>query len=280
MPVYKDGARNTWYVKFKHKNWKGESKWVTKRGFKTKREATQWERDFEMREDGSLDMTFAEFVKVYRKDRKPRIKESTSAMKDNIISTKLIPHLGKMRIREITTRDVIQWQNEMLAYRDPNTGMPYSKSYLKTIHNQLSAVFNHAVRYYKLKENPAAIVGNMGSEKGIRMKYWTKEQYPCWAEHLDVCQTLIRTSDGYTRCIRASVSGLNVCHHSIGWANPNDVIKGFPGAVTWDGTSHTMNLAVPLVHYFFEETDQAFADVVDVEAIDLSAIVADILAEG
>lgn len=59
--------------------------------------------------------------------------------------------------------------------------MPYSRSYLKTIHNQLSAVFNHA-GYYKLKENPAAIVGNMGSEKGIQMKYWTKEQYLAFAE--------------------------------------------------------------------------------------------------
>lgn len=182
MSVYKDEARSTWYVKFKHKNWKGESKWVTKRGFKTKREAAQWERDFEMREDGSLDMTFAEFVKVYQNDHNPRIKESTSAMKDNIISTKLIPYLGHKNIREITTRDVIRWQNEMLSYRDPVTGMPYSKSYLKTIHNQLSAVFNHAVRYYKLKENPAAIVGNMGSEKGICMKYWTKEQYLKFAE--------------------------------------------------------------------------------------------------
>lgn len=182
MPVYKDGVRNTWYVKFKHKNWKGENKWVTKRGFKTKREAIQWERDFIMREDGSLDMTFEEFVKVYREDRNPRIKESTCVTKDNIIDTKLIPYLGNKRIREITARDVILWQNEMLSYRDMSTGMPYSKSYLKTIHNQLSAVFNHAVRYYRLKENPAAIAGNMGSEKGIRMKYWTKEQYLKFAE--------------------------------------------------------------------------------------------------
>lgn len=182
MPVYKDGSRNSWYVKFKYKNWKGDTKWITKRGFKTKREASQWERDFEMRNEGSLDMTFKEFVTVYLNDRNPRIKKSTSAMKDNIINTKLIPAFGKLCIREITTRDVIQWQNDMLAYRNPVSGMPYSKSYLKTIHNQLSAIFNHAVRYYKLKENPAAIVGNMGSEKGIRMKYWTKEQYLNFAE--------------------------------------------------------------------------------------------------
>lgn len=104
--------------------------------------------------------------------------------------------------------------------------------------------------------------------------------YPCWAEKLNICQTLIRTGDGYSRCLRASVSGLSVCHNSIGWANPSDVIRGFPGAVTWDGSSHTMNLSVALAHYPFEEENQAFADVVDVETIDFAAIVADILAEG
>ena len=182
MPVYKDDKRGTWYVKRKYKNWKNEVKWITKRGFKTKREATKWEREFEMREDGNLDMRFAEFLKLYREERTPRLKASTAAMKDSILETKLIPTLGDKPLREITTRDILMWQNEMLAYRDPNTGKPYSKSYLKTIHNQLSAVFNHAIRYYKLKENPAAIVGNMGSEKGIRMKYWTKDQYLRFSE--------------------------------------------------------------------------------------------------
>lgn len=177
MPVYKDDKRATWYVKFRYKNWKDESKWMTKRGFRTRREAVQWEREFMMRENGSLDMTFSEFTDLYRSDRTPRIKESTCALKDHVIATKLIPFLGHKRLREITTRDVLQWQNALLSYRDPVTGRPYSKSYLKTIHNQLSAIFNHAVRFYKLKENPAAIVGNMGSEKGICMKYWTKEQY-------------------------------------------------------------------------------------------------------
>ena len=182
MPVYKDDKRGTWYVKRKYKNWKNEVKWITKRGFKTKREATKWEREFEMREDGNLDMRFADFLKLYREERIPRLKASTAAMKDSILETKLIPTLGDKPLREITTRDILMWQNEMLAYRDPNTGKPYSKSYLKTIHNQLSAVFNHAIRYYKLKENPAAIVGNMGSEKGIRMKYWTKDQYLRFSE--------------------------------------------------------------------------------------------------
>ena len=167
MPAYKEKDRNTWTVKFKHKNWSGKIKWVTKRGFATKRDALQYERDFLARKSGNLDMSFADFVQVYREERGARIKESTLSMKDNIIDTKLIPYFGKKCMREITTKDIMLWQNELLTYRDPKDGKPYSKSYLKTIHNQLSAIFNHAVRYHKLSENPARTIGNMGSEKGI-----------------------------------------------------------------------------------------------------------------
>ena len=182
MGAYKDQKRGTWMAKFRYKDWKGDYKWVTKRGFSLKKEAIRWEQDYKLRVEGSTTMTFSAFVAIYQEERRPRIRESTCALKNNIIDTKLIPELGKMPISEITTRDVLRWQNELLSYRDPETGKPYSKSYLKTIHNQLSAVFNHAVRYYNLKENPAAIVGNMGSDKGIQMKYWTKDQYLRFAE--------------------------------------------------------------------------------------------------
>ena len=182
MGAYKDQERGTWMAKFRYKDWKGDYKWVTKRGFSLKKEAIRWEQDYKLRVEGSTTMTFSAFVAIYQEERRPRIRESTCALKNNIIDTKLIPALGKMPISEITTRDVLRWQNELLSYRDPETGKPYSKSYLKTIHNQLSAVFNHAVRYYNLKENPAAIVGNMGSDKGIQMKYWTKDQYLRFAE--------------------------------------------------------------------------------------------------
>ena len=91
--------------------------------------ALQYERDFLMCKSGDTDMTFGKFIKVYREDRRPRIKESTAAMKDNIIDTKLLPFFGKKRLRDITTKDIISWQDVMLSYRDPETGKPYSKSY-------------------------------------------------------------------------------------------------------------------------------------------------------
>ena len=199
MPAYKEKDRNTWTVKIKHKNWSGQIKWVTKRGFATKREALQYERDFLARKSGNLDMSFAAFVQVYREERGARIKESTLSMKDNIIDTKLIPYFGKKCMREITTKDIMLWQNELLTYRDPKDGKPYSKSYLKSIHNQLSAIFNHAVRYHKLSENPARTVGNMGSEKGIEMKCWTREEYLKFSEYMmddPVATTIFKCSTG------------------------------------------------------------------------------------
>ena len=108
MPAYKEKDRNTWTVKFKHKNWSGKIKWVTKRGFATKREALQYERDFLARKSGDLDMSFADFVQVYREERGARIKESTLSMKDNIIDTKLIPYFGEKCMREIATKDIFR----------------------------------------------------------------------------------------------------------------------------------------------------------------------------
>ena len=81
----------------------------------------------------------------------------------------------------IKVSDIIAWQNEMIAYRDEK-GKPYSPTYLKTIHNQLSAIFNHAVRFYELPSNPAAKAGNMGKEKSKEMLFWTKEEYLKFSE--------------------------------------------------------------------------------------------------
>lgn len=76
---------------------------------------------------------------------------------------------------------MIAWQNEMLNYRDKN-GKAYSPTYLKTLHGQLSAILNHAVRFYGLTSNAAATAGCMGSEKHKEMLFWTKEEYLKFAE--------------------------------------------------------------------------------------------------
>lgn len=61
-------------------------------------------------------------------------------------------------------------------------GQAYSHVYLKTLHNQLSAIFNYAVRFYGLSSNPAAKVRNMGKSQNREMLFWTQEEYRKFSE--------------------------------------------------------------------------------------------------
>ena len=181
MPAYKDKKTGKWYASFYCTNWKGVREKKMKRGFETKKAALEWEREFLRQSTADLDMRFETFVELYVSDLKQRLRENTFITKENIIYKKILPFFKDKKMNAITAKDVIKWQNELLAYRDEN-GKPYSKTYLKTIHNQLSAIFNHAIRYYDLKSNPAAKAGHIGEKEAGEMEFWTKEEYQKFAD--------------------------------------------------------------------------------------------------
>ena len=126
-------------------------------------------------------MSFESFVGLYEKDIKPKIKLNTWITKESIIKQKILPYFQKRKLSEITAKDIIDWQNEIRELTDCH-GRPLSKTYLKTVHNQLSAIFNHAIRYYGLQINPAQKAGNMGMEEKKEMLFWTKDEYTKFSE--------------------------------------------------------------------------------------------------
>lgn len=154
----------------------GERKQKTKRGFKKKSEAKAWEEAFKLQRDENLDMTMKAFVEIYLSDISPRLKENTLMTKRYIIDEKILPYFAHKKLQEIKPSDVIKWQNEIMSQVSGH-GRPYSPVYLKTIHNQLSTIFNHAEKLYGLQNNPARQAGNMGKERNGEMLFWTKEEY-------------------------------------------------------------------------------------------------------
>ena len=121
-------------------------------------------------------MTFGEFWKLYTEDVKNYVKLNTWLTQEHIVDTKILPYFKNLKMNEITPGDVRKWQNEMVAFRNEN-GKSYSQTYKKTMHNILSAIFNHACRFYNLKSNPARQAGNMGREEKKEMLFWTTEEY-------------------------------------------------------------------------------------------------------
>lgn len=152
-----------------------------KRGFTTKKAAEDWSEEFKLQQDGNLNMPFSAFVEIYKTSLKDRLKLNTLITKEDIIDKKITPFFRNQPLNEIDVRDVFNWQNQMMEYRDEK-GNPYSHTYVKTMHNQLSAIFNFAIRYYDLSANPAAKAGNPGKEETKEMLYWTKEEYLKFAD--------------------------------------------------------------------------------------------------
>ena len=176
MSVTKDGNTGKWMSQVRIKDWTGKVIHKKKRGFATKREALQWERDFISRANANLGMTFKDFIGLYLEDMEKRLKPSNVAGKKWLIDLKITPFFGKIPLNEIKPTDIRRWQNGLSSHRDGN-GKPYSQTYLRCINNQLTAIFNYAVKYYGLKENPCHKAGSIGKKNADEMLFWTKDEF-------------------------------------------------------------------------------------------------------
>lgn len=177
MAVSRDPRTGLWEVQVWYRDHEGVRRKKHRRGFRTKAEAKQWEREFLLRAEGSPSMSFCEFAKLYLADREPQLKLNTYLTKQHIINTKIVPFFGSEKLDEIDAADIMRWQNELRSAICPSTGGPYAASYLRTVRNQLSAMFNHACRFYGLKENPFSRVGKTPKEYAPEMKFWSKQEY-------------------------------------------------------------------------------------------------------
>ena len=170
MKAEKDKKTGKWLIQYRYTDWQGKRRKSTKRGFATKREAEEGLRNLLITQKADFDMKFENFWKMYYADMETRLREHTMRTKKYIVELKILPYFGNKRVNDITAADIRQWQNELIK-------IGYSPTYLKTINNQLSAIFNYAVRYYDLKSNPCAKAGSMGKSKAEEMDFWTGEEF-------------------------------------------------------------------------------------------------------
>lgn len=170
MKAEGDVKTGKWLIQYRYTDWQGNRKKSTKRGFNTKREAEEWLRNFLVTQQADFNMLFEDFIKIYYADMETRLREHTMRTKKYLIDLKLLPYFGKMKLNEIKAADIRKWQNELMQ-------QGYAPTYLRTINNQLAAIFNYAVKYYDLPNNPCRKAGSMGKGKADEMQFWTKEEF-------------------------------------------------------------------------------------------------------
>lgn len=177
MACYIKQSNNKWSVKFYYKNWQGCLVNTTKRGFNTKKEAKLWYENFILNKAKDLNMSFELLVESYIEDMRVRIKLSTFTTKLMIINKWILPYLGKKSCSDISASDIRKWQSMLLSQN-------FKPTYLKTVHCQLSAIFNYAVKFYDLRSNPCVKAGSIGSKYSELNNFWTVDDFSKFIDQL------------------------------------------------------------------------------------------------
>lgn len=147
MPTYQDKNTNTWYCKFYYEDWNGIRKQKLKRGFKLRREAKEFERQFLEQFAKNPTITFQELYNRYKEYVSLRLRESTISSRFSMIDVHILPYFKNRIISDITPADIITWQNCMLKKN-------LSDTYLNQINVYLKAMFSYGVDYIGLPKNP------------------------------------------------------------------------------------------------------------------------------
>lgn len=143
MPAYKD--KDKWRVTFYYDSC-GQRKKKNKRGFDTKKNALEWEREFLSKTSGSEEMLFKSLCELYLEDCKIRQAQNTWINKIYKIKKWILPYFGKISVSEIDTMKVRTWQNRMVSMT--------SEGNVNAINILLKSIFEYGVKYKNFQSNP------------------------------------------------------------------------------------------------------------------------------
>ena len=172
MPVFRNPKTDKWDVSINYKDAFNVSRHTTKRGFRLKREAEEYEHNFfaKYRDDPSI--TFAQLVEQYLDYCTSRRKHNTVYNKQCIINKHLLPYFGAMQISKIKAKTVHKWQDELA-----HNSRRYSDTYIYTLNVMLGAIMNYAIKTQGLKVNPVNLAGKTGKYRRTHNTVWTLEDF-------------------------------------------------------------------------------------------------------
>ncbi|XGU46136.1 tyrosine-type recombinase/integrase [Fusobacterium necrophorum subsp. funduliforme] len=176
MSAYKDKVTGKWNTRFYYKDYFGKNIKKHKRGFDTKREALEWERDFKSKFEASPTMKFKVLEEIFFEEAEKTLQPTTYENRKNIFKNNISDYFKEMKVNEITPNDIRNWKNQILSKRTKK-GKKFSQTYLRTIFSKLNAIFNFAIKYYKLKDNPckSLTLGSLNTEE--EMEIWELNEF-------------------------------------------------------------------------------------------------------
>lgn len=181
--IYKRGK--TWTA---HMHWtdiQGNRHQKKQGGFRTKQEALAFQRSFlndvtTGRRRANTNLTLAKFLlSEWLPNRQHELKASTSASYSNIINSYIVPHLGEIKLEELTVRHVEGFFRDLQSTgargRSKTANKGLTAKTVSNIANVLNRAYKDAIRWDLVATNPVH-ASIKPSRKTREMNAWTPEE--------------------------------------------------------------------------------------------------------
>lgn len=179
MLAYKDKKTRKWFVSFYIRDpLTNKSKKVCKCDFTTKKEALQYENDYKIKIDNSIQMIFGDFLNLFLEDMKHKLSPVIYTITKGKIEKWIRPNFENMSVSEITPLDIRKWHKMVVDEIK-------SPTYHKKLRSILVAIFNYAVKYYDLKDNPCNKIDTIGSYRRSEITFRTLEEFNLFISFVD-----------------------------------------------------------------------------------------------
>ena len=164
MAIYKDKTNGTYYVKYRKENGKS----TTKRGFRTKIEAKQFEIKISLNEEDVSDINYYDVIKKQLEYLRSNTSYGSHSKAYNILEYKIKPYMINKPINKIT-------QLECLKMREVIDSMNYSTKYKTDILIRFKSTFRFAQKYYGLNKDPSMSLEPFKKNTEEVMRYKKRE---------------------------------------------------------------------------------------------------------
>ena len=177
MSVHKNKSNNTWYVKYNNK---------TKRGFKTKKEAINYNNQLLLNKDDNSNLIgFYELLDSYIQYTYNNSFYSTYIKKKNIINNIIKPNFKNKLINCIEPLDCENFRNKL-------NSLSYSTSYKNNILCIFKNIFSYATYFYHLNSDPSSRLKSFTKTHIEKMEdrykennVWSYDEFNRFIEYVD-----------------------------------------------------------------------------------------------
>ena len=140
-------------------------------GFNTNWEAKEFEDNLIKKDKPEKQLLFEDLVKHYLEYYITENKYTSLISTKSVFKLHITSYFSNKDIFSITPKDILEWKITMST-------KGFTIDYLNKIRSQLVAIFNHAKKYFNLKENPCDDMGKFKSKKVKKeMLFWTYNEF-------------------------------------------------------------------------------------------------------